>query len=765
MKTRRGILTTILVCSLAAPTALAGAKFTINNTDGPNEGFNDPTAAAPVGGNTGTTIGQQRLIAFQRAAELWAQVLDSDAEIIIDARFDPLECDANGAVLGSAGPRWIESDFPGVPAASTWYHGSLVNRLAGEDRDTTRAEINARFNSDLGKPGCLPGRGWYYGLDNNHGTQLDLIVVLLHEFGHGLGFSEFVDSDTGEFIENQVDAYASFLFDNETNKRWSAMSNAERLQSSINTGQVVLDGPNVTATASAFYSGVMSTRVIVSAPASIARTYTASRGTVGGPVGNGVTGSFALVNDPADAAGASTTDGCSPLTNAAQIAGRIALVDRGNCTFAIKGKNAQDAGAIAVIVINSEDGTALPPLGGADASTVIPVVGITKADGATIRAQLEAGVTGTIDRDLSGGYQGADTNGRPYVYAPAAFEPGSSTSHFDTSATPNVLMEPSINGDLGGRVDLTESYFRDAGWFASSTMAVTMKDSLVVDADSDGKADPGDRIRYLVNVSNTAGAGATSVVLTNTPDTNSTLVTGSVQTSSGSVTKGNGASDSAIEIALTGLKPGATVTAQFDVTVKSGISSDVVAIANQASLAGSNFSTTPSDDPDTTNANDSTSTPLDLNPVKVDKSVLVTVDADASGGVTAGDTLGYTIAVRNDGTTTINAAVLTDTPDANTTLVPGSVITSQGTISSGNEPGATTVSVSLGAIAPGATATVALSVTVDSDLPTRTVLILNQATVTSGNFPTVLSNDPRNSVPNDATGIGVQPVRKRSTRR
>ena len=86
---------------------LGGAKITIINADGPNEGFNDPTPAAPVGGNSGTTRGQQRRIAFQYAADLWGQALDSNVEIFVQASFDPLGTN----VLGSAGPTFVFSDF------------------------------------------------------------------------------------------------------------------------------------------------------------------------------------------------------------------------------------------------------------------------------------------------------------------------------------------------------------------------------------------------------------------------------------------------------------------------------------------------------------------------------------------------------------------------------------------------------------------------------------------------------------------------------
>ncbi|HLL73468.1 MAG TPA: T9SS-dependent M36 family metallopeptidase [Pyrinomonadaceae bacterium] len=79
----------------------------------------------------------------------------------------------------------------------------------------------------------------------------------------------------------------------------------------------------------------------------------------------GVTGDVVLALDPSDAAGASTTDACSPLTNASSVAGKIALVDRGSCSFVIKIKNAQNAGATAVIVGNNVAGDPIV-LGGAD---------------------------------------------------------------------------------------------------------------------------------------------------------------------------------------------------------------------------------------------------------------------------------------------------------------------------------------------------------------------------------------------------------------
>ena len=68
-----------------------GAKvalaFGVVNIDGTNEGFNDPTPVAPVGGNSGTTRGQQRLNVFQHAAQIWGAILPSAVEIRVEAGY------------------------------------------------------------------------------------------------------------------------------------------------------------------------------------------------------------------------------------------------------------------------------------------------------------------------------------------------------------------------------------------------------------------------------------------------------------------------------------------------------------------------------------------------------------------------------------------------------------------------------------------------------------------------------------------------------
>ena len=138
------LVTTLLLSLMAAPTF--AANIVIVNLDSGGEGFNDATPATPVGGNPGTTIGQQRLNLFAQAATIWGNILPSDVDIRVEARFNPLSCDANSAILGSAGPNAVDRDFTGAETAGVWYPIALANKQAGVDLAPGSNDISATFN-------------------------------------------------------------------------------------------------------------------------------------------------------------------------------------------------------------------------------------------------------------------------------------------------------------------------------------------------------------------------------------------------------------------------------------------------------------------------------------------------------------------------------------------------------------------------------------------------------------------------------------------
>jgi hypothetical protein len=224
---------------------LRSAVFTIQNNDGAGEGFNDATPTSAIAGNTGTTRGQQRLNLFNRAAQIWGQNLDSTISTVIAAQFDPLTpCSAAGGVLGQAGPTGASSNFSNAPFSNTFYPAALANKLRLSDAQAG-AEISATFNSSV-DTGCLgAGTGWYYGFDNaTPANTINLLVVLLHEFGHGLGSLSFTDNVNGAFNGGQPDAWARLMFDSSLNRTWFQMTAAERVTSAVG-GNLFWDGASV----------------------------------------------------------------------------------------------------------------------------------------------------------------------------------------------------------------------------------------------------------------------------------------------------------------------------------------------------------------------------------------------------------------------------------------------------------------------------------------------------------------------------------------
>jgi hypothetical protein len=249
------LISPFILCPEAAETA----TVTVINLDGPGEGFNDPSPADPAstaGGNNGATLGAQRLVAFQRAANIWGSFLSSPVEIRIDANFDPLPCTDVSAVLGGASPNSVLRDFAGAPLPNTWFPQVLANGFAGTDLFPGVSDIGAVFNSAIGTTCPFP-RVWYYGLDvNPPAGQLDFVSVVLHELAHGLGFGSFVDLATGKKLLGLDDVFSNNLEDHSTGKLYPQMTNAERVSASQNTGNLHWVGANVVAASGGLTGGV-----------------------------------------------------------------------------------------------------------------------------------------------------------------------------------------------------------------------------------------------------------------------------------------------------------------------------------------------------------------------------------------------------------------------------------------------------------------------------------------------------------------------------
>lgn len=129
-------------------------------------------------GDTCTTMPSAARTAFEYAASLAAAQFNSSVTTTIDAcwvtNFPP------GNILGNGGAIGFRLGFPEAPVASTWYADALANALHGSDFDSVNHEIYIGYNANQSN--------WYYGIDGNPGTKIDLVSVAYHEIFHGLGF-------------------------------------------------------------------------------------------------------------------------------------------------------------------------------------------------------------------------------------------------------------------------------------------------------------------------------------------------------------------------------------------------------------------------------------------------------------------------------------------------------------------------------------------------------------------------------------------------
>lgn len=476
MKTASAVFaaTVVLLSAFAAPGAVqAAATIIVINQNAPGVGFNDPTPAAPIGGNTGTTLGQQRLIAFTHAANIWAASLSSTVPIRIGVSFVPLACSAHSAVLGSAGAYEVVSDFRNAPRRNTWYPSALASKLAFEDLAAPGSpHIIARFNSRLGLSNdCLPNSPFYLGLDNKAGTRIDLVTVLLHEIAHGLGFQTFTDDETGERLLGSFSVWDWHLVDSHTGIPWVGMTEAQRAASASTWRGLSWNGRHVNNAVPKALIPRSKLNIGGANAGGATGDYHVGNATFGAPLTpSPVSGQLMPVVDQANGRGLA----CAPLNSVNKLAVRsnIALVDRGGCDFTVKARNVQEAGAIGMILADTIPGE-LAGLNGTDPAVNIPVARITLADGNAIKAALRqrsqsmSGVTATLasdPRDLTG----TDAGRRILMYTPGVNIAGSSVSHFTNEANHNQLMEPSINADLGHAItssrDLTLPLLRDIGW-------------------------------------------------------------------------------------------------------------------------------------------------------------------------------------------------------------------------------------------------------------------------------------------------------------
>jgi len=204
---------------------------------------------------------------------------------------------------------------------------------------------------------------------------------------------------------------------------------------------------------------------------------------------------------------------------------------------------------------------------------------------------------------------------------------------------------------------------------ADATLEIPVLDStkavaLVADTNISGGASPGEVLEYTIVLTNSGDGDATNIVITDVPDTNGTLIVGSVTTTIGTVATGNTALDTFVEINVGTLAAGTSVTIVYQVTINDPLPVGVEELVNQGLIESSELPDSVTDDPATGPDDDETIIPIDAAPD-------LTIAKD-DGGITAsgGTSVVYTLTYANVGTQDATGVVITETVPANTTFDP-----------------------------------------------------------------------------------------------
>ena len=144
-----------------------------------------------------------------------------------------------------------------------------------------------------------------------------------------------------------------------------------------------------------------------------------------------------------------SSDACADATTGAVLAagsmsGKIAVIRRGTCSFVLKVKAVQDAGAIAAIVVNNTTGGI--SMAGADSSITIPAVSMTQTEGEALITSMQSG---TVSVNLSSPEQ--------FLYSDGDFDNGIISHEFGHG------ISTRLSGNcLGGSEQMGEGW---SDWF------------------------------------------------------------------------------------------------------------------------------------------------------------------------------------------------------------------------------------------------------------------------------------------------------------
>lgn len=232
----------LLAVSVAASHTEA-ATVNVTYLDGIGYGFYEDV---DLNGN-GVAEGVERRAALEYAVNAWGARIDSSQAIEVEAMFENLGGGASSAALAFAQPIYFFVNFEGAPAEDVYYPSALANALAGTDLNPAR-DIQIAFNDQVDTLDALGSISFYYGLDENPGSDISFIRTALHEFAHGLGFTSIMEADGSfAFVPTYPSVYDQFLVEDETAQTAVVGMTQGQRQAAQVSDNLFWNGPNVVA--------------------------------------------------------------------------------------------------------------------------------------------------------------------------------------------------------------------------------------------------------------------------------------------------------------------------------------------------------------------------------------------------------------------------------------------------------------------------------------------------------------------------------------